>query len=48
MDRSAPHQLCAHLEDRLGDGLRSIVHYDAETQHVIYLRDDAQDKISSA
>ena len=47
MDRSAHQQLCSHLEDRLGDGLRSIVYYDAKTQHVIYLRDDAQEKISS-
>ena len=47
MDRSTHQQLCSHLEDRLGDGLRSIVYYDAETQHVIYLRDDAQEKISS-
>ena len=47
MDRSAHHQLRSHLEDRVGDALRSIVSYDAETQHVVYLRDDAQERISS-
>lgn len=41
------HQLHSHLEERVGDALRSIVSYDAETQYVVYLRDDAQQKISS-
>lgn len=46
MDPNTHHQLRSHLEDQVGDALRSIVSYDAETQHVVYLRDDAQENIS--
>lgn len=47
MSQSTQEQLRAHLSDRVGDALRSIVYYDADTQHVIYLRDDAQQSITS-
>ncbi|WP_158056447.1 hypothetical protein [Halorussus halophilus] len=47
MDRSAHHRLRSHLQERVGSALRSIVFYDAETKRVIYLRDDAQENISS-
>lgn len=47
MDQNA-HQVRSHLEDEVGDALRSIVYYDAETQNIVYLRNDAQEKISGA
>lgn len=46
MNRSV-HRLRSHLEDRVGDALRSIVYYDEEIQRVVYIRDDAQEQITS-
>lgn len=44
----AHRRLRDHLRSQVGDALRSIVYYDADSQQVVYLRDDVSAAISDA
>lgn len=46
MPRSTAADLASFLQDRVGDNLRSVAHYDADSYDVVYLRDDVADQYS--
>lgn len=46
MSPAAQRELCAHLRDQIGDALRSVSYYDADTEQVVYVRDDVSSELS--
>lgn len=44
--RPATDALHDHLQERLGDALRTIVYYDTEKENAIYVREDVRQDVS--